>query len=89
MRDETFREIVVTPRYVAEGFDLRGHNPLIGAYAGADGVKTGTTDQAGRAIVASAVRDAHRVFVVAMHSDDLHADATALFDWAWSSFTWD
>jgi D-alanyl-D-alanine carboxypeptidase len=89
MRDETFREIVSSPAYAAEGFDLRGHNPLLGVYPGADGVKTGTTDQAGKAMVASVVRDGHRVFVVVIHSDDLVADCSALFDWAWATFNWD
>jgi D-alanyl-D-alanine carboxypeptidase len=89
MRDPTFRAIVATPVYAAEGFELRGHNPLIGVLPEADGVKTGTTDQAGHVIVASATRAEHRVYVVVMHSDDELADCEALFDWAWSSFSWD
>jgi D-alanyl-D-alanine carboxypeptidase len=89
MADDTFREIVSTPSYSAEGFALRGHNPLLGVYPGTDGVKTGTTDQAGRAMVASVVRDGHRVLVVVMHSDDLVADCSALFDWVWATFRWD
>lgn len=89
MRDETFRVIVSTPVYSAEGFTLRGHNPLLGIYPGADGIKTGTTDQAGRTMVGSVTRDEHRLYVVVMHSDDLLADCSALFDWAWSSFSWD
>ena len=43
-------------------------------------------DAAGRVIVASAERDGQRIFVVVMHSDDLLADCTALFDWAWAAF---
>jgi serine-type D-Ala-D-Ala carboxypeptidase (penicillin-binding protein 5/6) len=89
MRDETFREIVSSPAYAAEGFDLRAHNPLLGVYPGTDGVKTGTTDQAGKAMVASVVRDGHRVLVAVIHSDDLLADCSALFDWAWATFDWD
>jgi D-alanyl-D-alanine carboxypeptidase len=88
MRDSVFREIVATPTVKSEGFVLSGHNPLIGVYAGADGVKTGTTDAAGKAIVGSAVRNGHRVFVVALHADDPLADSSALFDWAWQSFVW-
>jgi D-alanyl-D-alanine carboxypeptidase len=88
MRDDTFRDIVATPSFRSDGFLLSGHNPLIGAYPGADGVKTGTTDAAGKAIVGSATRGGHRVFVVVMHSDDVLADSTALFDWAWQSFAW-
>ena len=89
MTDATFREIVSSPAYAAEGFELRGHNPLLGVYPGTDGVKTGTTDQAGKAMVASVVRDGHRVFVVVMHSDDVLADCSALFDWAWATFRWE
>jgi D-alanyl-D-alanine carboxypeptidase len=88
MRDDVFREIVATPQIRAEGFVLAGHNPLIGVYRGADGVKTGTTDAAGKAIVGSAVRDGHRVYVVVLHSEDLLADSTALLDWVWQSFSW-
>jgi D-alanyl-D-alanine carboxypeptidase len=88
MRDEVFRAIVAAPRVSADGFVLNGHNPLIGAYPGADGVKTGSTDAAGKAIVGSAVRNGHRVYVVALHSNDVLADSTALFDWAWQSFEW-
>jgi D-alanyl-D-alanine carboxypeptidase (penicillin-binding protein 5/6) len=88
MRDDVFRQMVATPQVRADGFVLSGHNPLIGSYPGADGVKTGSTDAAGKAIVGSASRDGHRVFVVAMHSDDLFADSTALLDWVWKSFVW-
>ena len=88
MRDETFREIVSTPEISLEGFALVGHNPLIGNYPGADGVKTGSTDAAGKVLVGSAIHAGHRVYVVVMHSDDTLADTTALFDWAWNSFAW-
>jgi len=88
MREDVLREIVATPEIRSEGYVLSGHNPLIGVYPGADGVKTGSTDAAGRVIVGSAVRDGHRLYVVLMHSDDLLADSTALFDWAWQEFAW-
>jgi len=88
MRDDTFREIVATPQIKSDGFVLVGHNPLLGVYPGADGVKTGSTDAAGKAIVGSAVNQGHRIYVVVMHSDDLLADSTALFDWAWKAFAW-
>ncbi|HEV7665330.1 MAG TPA: D-alanyl-D-alanine carboxypeptidase family protein [Chloroflexota bacterium] len=88
MRDDVFREIVATPTIKTDGLVLSGHNPLIGEYRGADGVKTGTTDAAGRAIVGSATRNGHRLFVVVLHSDDLLADSSALFDWVWQSFAW-
>jgi serine-type D-Ala-D-Ala carboxypeptidase (penicillin-binding protein 5/6) len=88
MRDPTFRTIVATPTYKGDGLVLDGHNPLLGEYDGADGVKTGTTDAAGHAIVGSAVHNGHRVYVVVMHSEDLLADCSALFDWTWQAFAW-
>jgi hypothetical protein len=36
MREDVFREIVAAPEIRAEGYQLTGHNPLIGAYRGAD-----------------------------------------------------
>jgi D-alanyl-D-alanine carboxypeptidase len=88
MREDVFRQIVASPEIVAQGFDLVGHNPLIGAYPGADGVKTGTTDLAGKVLVGSATRNGHRVYAVVMHSQDIQADTTALLDWAWQEFAW-
>ncbi|MBV9577000.1 MAG: D-alanyl-D-alanine carboxypeptidase [Chloroflexi bacterium] len=88
MREDVFREIVATPQVRADGFVLVGHNPLIGTYAGADGVKTGTTDDAGKVLVGSATRNGHRVYAVVMHSDDIQADTSALLDWAWQEFSW-
>lgn len=88
MREPTFRDIVGSQTYAGDAFKLQGHNPLLGVYPGADGVKTGTTDAAGRAMVASAVHGGHRVYVVVMHSDDLLGDCRALFDWTWRSFGW-
>jgi D-alanyl-D-alanine carboxypeptidase len=88
MEEDLFREIVATPEIRSEGYVLSGHNPLIGGYVGADGVKTGSTDAAGKVIVGSAVHDGHRLYAVVMHSDDLLGDASALFDWAWQEFAW-
>ncbi|MBV9603199.1 MAG: D-alanyl-D-alanine carboxypeptidase [Chloroflexi bacterium] len=88
MREDVFREIVATPEIRAEGFVLVGHNPLIGVYPGADGVKTGTTDDAGKVLVGSAMRNGHRVYVVVMHSDDIQTDTAELLDWAWQEFSW-
>jgi D-alanyl-D-alanine carboxypeptidase (penicillin-binding protein 5/6) len=88
MREDVFRQIVATPVIRTEGYVLEGHNPLIGDYPGADGVKTGSTDAAGHVLVGSATRNGHRLYAVVMHSDDIEADTTALLDWAWKEFTW-
>lgn len=64
-------------------------NPILGVYPGADGVKVGYTDNAGRAFVASATRDGHQVFVGFMHSQSgLGPDSAHLLDWAFAYHTW-
>ncbi|HEX8966386.1 MAG TPA: hypothetical protein VF937_00805 [Chloroflexota bacterium] len=88
MREDVFRTIVGTPEIRMDGYLLSGHNPLLGVYPGADGVKTGSTDAAGKVLVGSVEHGGHRVYVVVMHSEDTLADASALFDWTWREFNW-
>lgn len=88
MRNETFRQIVGSATYRGDDYVLRTINRLIGVYPGADGVKTGFTDTAGRTMVASATYQGHRVFVSILRSQDVPADATGLLDWAWRVFQW-
>ncbi|HEY8476795.1 MAG TPA: D-alanyl-D-alanine carboxypeptidase family protein [Chloroflexota bacterium] len=63
-------------------------NRFLWSYEGADGVKVGYTDQAGRAIVASATRGGHRVYVALMRSADLVTDCIALFDYTFEHYRW-
>src|SRR5438874_507823 len=69
-------------------YDLHNGNSFLTTYPGADGVKIGWTERAGWTLVASAVRDGHRVFVVVLESTDRDADAAALLDWAFASYRW-
>lgn len=70
-------------------YTLQNLNPILWSYPGADGVKIGFTDNAGRAIVASATRGGHQVFVGFMRSRaGLAPDATHLLDWAFGYHTW-
>ncbi|MBV9547754.1 MAG: D-alanyl-D-alanine carboxypeptidase, partial [Chloroflexi bacterium] len=88
MQNPEFRSIVATSSKVDDDYYMHNLNPLLGVYAGADGVKIGYTDIAGRTIVASATRDGHRVYVSLMHSRNLSGDCIALFDWVWKAFRW-
>ncbi len=88
MANPTFRTLASTLTYSADGFTMWNLNRLLGWYPGADGVKIGFTDAAGRTIVASAVHDGHRLYIGLMHSDDLTSDCRALFDWAWKTYRW-
>lgn len=89
MRNATFRNMVGTRFYEAEGYPLPNINRLLGVYSGLDGVKVGYTEEAHRTMVASALRDGHRVYVSIMRSDDLVSDETALLDWVWRTFSWE
>jgi D-alanyl-D-alanine carboxypeptidase (penicillin-binding protein 5/6) len=63
---------------------LHNLNQLLGAYPGAEGVKTGTTPEAGENLVAAASRYGHTVLAVVMGSSDRYADAPALLDYAFA-----
>ncbi len=92
MQYPLFRQIVDTKSYEVKGsnidFTMYNVNPILD-YPGAEGVKTGLTDSAGRALVAAAKRNGHTVYVAFMrsHSGDA-ADGPLLLDWAFDSFTW-
>jgi D-alanyl-D-alanine carboxypeptidase len=88
MRNATFRDLAGATRYAGDGFRMQNLNRLLDLYPGADGVKIGFTDAAQKTIVASAVRNGHRVYVSLMHSADLVSDCTALFNWVWENFAW-
>jgi D-alanyl-D-alanine carboxypeptidase len=88
MQNPTFYSLSNTRHWSAEGFDLWNMNKLLPVYPGADGVKPGFTDNAGRCLVGSAVRDNHRVFVTVLNSLDTTGDSRALLDYAFGSFRW-
>ncbi|MHB1160669.1 MAG: D-alanyl-D-alanine carboxypeptidase family protein [Chloroflexota bacterium] len=93
MQYPTFRKLAAAKKYAVVGsnvsYTIYNLNPIIGAYPGADGVKIGYTENAGRAMVATAVRDGHRVYVAFMKSEaGLAPDTTELLDWAFNSHIW-
>jgi D-alanyl-D-alanine carboxypeptidase (penicillin-binding protein 5/6) len=83
-----FSGIVATASVDVAGHRLASTNQLLGAYAGADGVKTGTTDAAGECLVASTTRGGHRLLLVLLGSRDRYGDATRLLDWATETWQW-
>jgi D-alanyl-D-alanine carboxypeptidase (penicillin-binding protein 5/6) len=86
-----FRAIVATPSWAAKGsrtIALGNINSFLYSYRGADGVKTGYTRRAGHTLVASAVRDGHRLIAVVLNSPAWDADATRLLDWAFATHRW-
>jgi serine-type D-Ala-D-Ala carboxypeptidase (penicillin-binding protein 5/6) len=88
MQDPAFRRIVAAESTRLDGSLLRTTNDLLGAYPGADGIKTGHTDEAGWCIAASATRNGHRVVVVVLGAPTEQARdaaARALLDYGFSA----
>lgn len=65
---------------------LRNTNNLLWTFAGADGVKTGTTSAAGKCLVASATRDGRRLVSVVLNSADRYQDTAVLLEWGFENF---
>ena len=65
-------------------FALANKNALIGRYAGAVGIKTGTTPLAGKCLVALARRGKHTVLLVLLKGKDRWWDAVDMLDIAFA-----
>lgn len=92
MQNPTFEKIVSTREYRIEGppaWLFRSLNDLLGAYPGADGVKTGYTDNAGHCLVFSAMRDGRRAISVVLDGDAVWTDSTALMDYFFANYSWE
>jgi D-alanyl-D-alanine carboxypeptidase (penicillin-binding protein 5/6) len=64
---------------------VQSHNRLLGYLEGADGVKTGYTDSAGRCLVASASRGHQRLIAVLLNDPRRWTDAAALLEYGFGS----
>ena len=60
-------------------------NHLLGAYPGADGVKTGWTTLAKHCLVASARRDGVHLIAVVLGADDMYGDVKKLLDFGFAA----
>lgn len=69
-----------------QNMPISNTNRLLWSFAGADGVKTGTTTEAGHCLVASATRDGRRLIAVVLRSHDRWRDAAALLSYGFESF---
>jgi D-alanyl-D-alanine carboxypeptidase len=84
-----FREIVETDEIVVAGHSLVNTNEMLDTEPDVDGVKTGTTTQAGQCLVLSVRDQGHRLIIVVLGSDDRYRDARNLrynyranYEWA-------
>ncbi|MCL6611616.1 MAG: D-alanyl-D-alanine carboxypeptidase [Peptococcaceae bacterium] len=90
LKNPVFNRIVATKNHFINGPGGRRHlsntNQMLWGYKGADGVKTGTTNAAGKCLVASASREGRRLIAVVLHSDNRYADSIRLLDYGFSNF---
>lgn len=91
LNDPAFCRIVKTRARVVESPNgishyLKNTNKLLWRYPGADGVKTGTTEAAGKCLVASATKGDRRLVAVILNGSDRFEDAGRLLDYGFNTF---
>lgn len=89
LNNPMFSKIVGTQSKNIAGRGLYTTNEMLGAYPGADGVKTGYTGQAGRCLVTSATRNGMRIISVVLNcsSRTVRAQSSkAILDYAFSNY---
>jgi len=95
LNNEIFAEIVAIDKTTV--YDITGRlshslnntNELIGRFKNVIGVKTGTTDEAGESLVASAVGSSgQRVIAVLLNSPDRFREGKEALDWALRAYSW-
>lgn len=85
LHNPTFAAIVSTTSYTIPGHYLLNTNELLTRYPGADGVKTGLTDNAGLCLVGAASRDGQRMITVVLNSPTWYDDSSALLDYGFAT----
>ena len=66
-------------------FRLENKNELVGRYRGAIGIKTGTTEKAGKCLIALAERESNRVLLVMLKAPERWWQAVAILDRAFAA----
>lgn len=64
---------------------IRNTNLLLTTYSGADGIKTGTTNAAGKCLVASATRNNRQLIAVSLKSGDRRRDCASLLEYGFTN----
>jgi len=65
--------------------EVKSTNKLLWNYALADGIKTGTTNAAGKCLIASASKDGRRLICVLLNAPDRFGDAQRLMEWGFNN----
>lgn len=84
-----YKQFFGQPGFTSGGITQRNHDPITGVVPGADGLKTGYTDQAGYTFLGSAERSGQRLAIVIAASDTARARdraARGLIEWGFAAF---
>lgn len=95
MQNETFARIVARRSADIDWQDthgthhrsIRNTNKLLWQFSSADGIKTGTTGEAGACLVASASENGHRYIAVLLNDPARFADSARLLRWGFDEYT--
>ena len=87
MANPIFRQTVSTKTVRVGDRTLQNHNKLLWRVEGADGVKTGYTQAAGRILVSSATRQGRRLIAVTINDRNDWEDHEALYSQGFSNFS--
>ena len=84
-----YRSYIGHQTFTWNGITQRNHDPILGKLEGADGIKTGFTNQAGYGFLGSAIRHGRRLVMVIGGADmpmDRARAAEALMNWGFDAF---
>jgi D-alanyl-D-alanine carboxypeptidase (penicillin-binding protein 5/6) len=91
LKNELFSDIVNTKEYTLKwenstrSMYLKNTNKLLWIYANATGVKTGTTNKAGKCLVASARKEETEIIAVLLNSPDRFGEAKRLLEYGFNN----
>lgn len=86
---EQYRRYFGQKRMTFAGVEQQSHDPALGVVRGADGIKTGHTNEAGYNFLGSAERDGQRLIMVvggAGNEEDRAAASRGLLEWGFSAW---
>ena len=86
LKNEIFRTIVSTQKYICGSRVFINHNKLLKTYDGAIGVKTGFTKKSGRCLVSAAERGGTTLVAVTLHDPDDWKDHAAMLDFGFAHY---
>jgi D-alanyl-D-alanine carboxypeptidase (penicillin-binding protein 5/6) len=86
---QLYRHYFGNQRFAWDGIEQANHDPITGVVPGADGIKTGFTNQAGYNFLGSGFRNGRRLVMVLAGSDrasERNRAARAYLEWGFSQF---